>query len=52
MRVGLSTCAFVRQWQNVADTVLSLIDMIDQTADRDAARFQIHDYPQARGFSF
>lgn len=45
MTIGLGTYAFFWQWQTTAARPLSLVDMIDRTADWDVELFQICDYP-------
>ena len=43
--IGLGTYAFFWQWHATAETPLSLIDMVDRTADLGVRLFQICDYP-------
>ena len=45
MTIGLGTYAFFWQWQTTAARPLTLVDMIDKTADWDVELFQICDYP-------
>jgi 3-oxoisoapionate decarboxylase len=45
MTIGLSTYAFFWQWQPSAARPLTLIEMIDKTADWGVSVFQVCDYP-------
>jgi len=45
MTIGVGTYAFFWQWQTTAARPLSLVEMIDRTADWDVELFQICDYP-------
>jgi sugar phosphate isomerase/epimerase len=43
--IGLGTYAFFWQWHATAETPLSMIDMVNRTADLGVRLFQICDYP-------
>ena len=45
MTIGLGTYAFFWQWHATAETPLSMIDMVNRTADLGVRLFQICDYP-------
>jgi sugar phosphate isomerase/epimerase len=48
--IGLGTYAFFWQWYATAETPLSLIDMVDRTADLGVRLFQICDYPAIESY--
>jgi sugar phosphate isomerase/epimerase len=51
MTIGLGTYAFFWQWQTSAAAPLTLVDMLDRTADLGVSLFQICDYPAIETFS-
>ena len=50
MTIGLSTYSFFWQWHETAPRPISLVEMIDKTADWDVQVLQICDYPAIDGF--
>jgi sugar phosphate isomerase/epimerase len=48
--IGLSTYSFFWQWHETAPRPISLVEMIDKTADWDVHVLQICDYPAIDGF--